>query len=52
MVESASGDRDLRLAVVGHANTGKTSILQTLLRRRDFGIVSPRGGTTRAVEAG
>ncbi len=42
----------LRLAVVGHANTGKTSILQTLLRRRDFGVVSPRGGTTRAVEAG
>ena len=43
---------ELRIAVVGHANTGKTSILQTLLRRRDFGVVSPRGGTTRAVEAG
>ena len=42
----------LRIAVVGHANTGKTSLLQTLLRRRDFGLVSPRGGTTRAVEAG
>ncbi len=42
----------LRIAVVGHANTGKTSLLQTLLRRRDFGIVSPRGGTTRVVEAG
>lgn len=45
-------DGPLRLAVVGHANTGKTSLLQTLLRRRDFGVVSPRGGTTRIVEAG
>ncbi len=42
----------LRIAVVGHANTGKTSLLQTLLRRRDFGLVSPRGGTTRTVETG
>ena len=42
----------LRLAVVGHTNTGKTSLLQTLLRRRDFGEVSASGGTTRAVEAG
>ena len=42
----------LRLAVVGHANTGKTSLLQTLLRRRDFGEVSARSRTTRAVEAG
>ena len=42
----------LRLAVVGHANTGKTSLLQTLLRRRDFGEVSPSPGTTLAVEAG
>ncbi|MCY4030350.1 MAG: GTPase/DUF3482 domain-containing protein [Acidobacteria bacterium] len=44
--------RPLRLAVVGHTNTGKTSLLQTLLRRRDFGEVSASGGTTRAVEAG
>ena len=44
--------RPLRIAVVGHANTGKTSLLQTLLRRRDFGTVSPRGGTTRTVEVG
>ena len=42
----------LRLAVVGHTNAGKTSLLQTLLRRRDFGEVSARGGVTRAVEAG
>ena len=44
--------KPLRLAVVGHTNAGKTSLLQTLLRRRDFGEVSARGGATRAVEAG
>ncbi len=48
---SAPG-QPLRLALVGHTNTGKTSLLQTLLRRRDIGEVSARGGTTRAVEAG
>ena len=42
----------LRLAVVGPANTGKTSLLQTLLRRREFGEVDASPGTTRAVEAG
>jgi GR25 family glycosyltransferase involved in LPS biosynthesis len=49
---ASQSDAALRLAVVGHANTGKTSLLQTLLRRRDFGVVSPRGGTTRVVDAG
>ena len=44
--------KPLRLAVVGHTNTGKTSLLQTLLRRRDFGEVRPSPGTTRAAEAG
>lgn len=38
-----------RIAVVGHTNTGKTSLLRTLLRDPDFGDVSPRAGTTRAV---
>ncbi|MCH2162499.1 MAG: GTPase/DUF3482 domain-containing protein [Phycisphaerales bacterium] len=38
------------IAVVGHANTGKTSILQTLLRQRGFGETSPTSGTTRQVE--
>ena len=42
----------LRIALVGHTNTGKTSLLQTLLRRRDIGEVSPHSRTTRAVEAG
>ncbi len=40
----------LRLAVVGHTNTGKTSLLRTLTRDVDFGEVSPRPATTRRVE--
>ncbi len=40
----------LRLAVVGHTNTGKTSLLRTLTRSVDFGEVSPRPATTRQVE--
>lgn len=38
------------IAVVGHANTGKTSLVRTLTRDRGFGQVSPRPGTTRHVE--
>ncbi|WP_374370509.1 GTPase, partial [Piscinibacter sp.] len=41
----------LALAVVGHTNAGKTSLLRTLTRRRDFGEVSSQPGTTRHVEA-
>lgn len=40
----------LKLAVVGHTNVGKTSLLRTLLRDVDFGEVSHRPGTTRHVE--
>ena len=40
----------LRIAVVGHTNAGKTSLLRTLTRRVDFGEVSERPGTTRYVE--
>lgn len=40
----------LRIAVVGHTNAGKTSLLRTLTRRIDFGTVSSRPGTTRHVE--
>lgn len=40
----------LRLAVVGHTNTGKTSLLRTLSRNPDFGEVSDSPGTTRHVE--
>ncbi|MFI8480271.1 GTPase/DUF3482 domain-containing protein [Pseudomonas sp. NPDC078700] len=40
----------LRLAVVGHTNVGKTSLLRTLTRDVGFGEVSPRHSTTRHVE--
>ncbi|MFC5694892.1 GTPase/DUF3482 domain-containing protein [Pseudomonas sp. GCM10022186] len=42
--------KPLKLAVVGHTNVGKTSLLRTLLRDRDFGEVSHRPSTTRHVE--
>lgn len=41
----------LQLAVVGHTNTGKTSLLRTLLRDADFGEVRNAPATTRHVEA-
>lgn len=40
----------LRLAVVGHTNTGKTSLLRTLTRNPGFGQVDDSPGTTRHVE--
>jgi len=40
----------LRLAVVGHTNTGKTSLLRTLTRDPGFGQVQDSPGTTRQVE--
>ncbi|MFA7438143.1 GTPase/DUF3482 domain-containing protein [Castellaniella sp.] len=39
------------LAVVGHTNTGKTSLLRTLLRDEHFGAVADQPGTTRQVES-
>ncbi|HBX36787.1 MAG TPA: DUF3482 domain-containing protein [Pseudohongiella sp.] len=40
----------LKISVVGHTNTGKTSLLRTLTRDARFGEVSGRPGTTRHVE--
>lgn len=40
----------LRIAVVGHTNAGKTSLLRTLSRRSRFGEVSPSPATTRRIE--
>jgi tRNA U34 5-carboxymethylaminomethyl modifying GTPase MnmE/TrmE len=40
----------LHVAVVGHTNTGKTSLLRTLTRDETFGEVSDRPATTRHVE--
>lgn len=42
--------KPLKLAVVGHTNVGKTSLLRTLLRDIGFGEVSHRASTTRHVE--
>src|SRR5690554_7000052 len=40
----------LKLAVVGHTNVGKTSILRTLTRDVGFGAISHRPSTTQHVE--
>lgn len=48
MTESRPGP--VRIAVVGHTNTGKTSLLRTLIRDSGFGEVSSRPSTTRHVE--
>ncbi|WP_243834643.1 GTPase/DUF3482 domain-containing protein [Psychromonas algarum] len=40
----------LSVAVVGHANTGKTSLIRTLLRDASFGEIANKAGTTRHVE--
>lgn len=44
-------EEPLRIAIVGHTNAGKTSLLRTLTRQVDFGQVSDRPGTTRHAEA-
>ncbi|HUG59485.1 MAG TPA: DUF3482 domain-containing protein [Candidimonas sp.] len=46
----SSPEKALRLAVVGHTNTGKTSLLRTLTRDPGFGVVEDSPGTTRHVE--
>ncbi len=40
----------VQIAVVGHTNTGKTSLLRTLTRDARFGEVSDRPATTRDVQ--
>jgi hypothetical protein len=47
---SDSNSRPVHIAVVGHTNTGKTSLLRTLTRDTGFGEVSSRPSTTRHVE--
>ena len=41
----------LEIAVVGHTNVGKTSLLRTLTRQRSFGAIADSPGTTRHVES-
>lgn len=40
----------LEIGIVGHTNTGKTSLIRTLLRNSQFGEVRNEAGTTRHVE--
>lgn len=44
--------QSLNIAVVGHTNVGKTSLLRTLLRDSAFGEVNARPSTTQNVLAG
>jgi len=37
----------IKIALVGHTNTGKTSLLRTLTRDTTFGEVADSPGTTR-----
>lgn len=46
----ADSTRAIKLAVVGHTNVGKTSLLRTLTGDVSFGEVSHRPSTTRHVE--
>ncbi|WP_420467076.1 GTPase/DUF3482 domain-containing protein [Panacagrimonas sp.] len=48
-MNAASPQPPVRLAVVGHTNTGKTSLMRTLTRDAAFGEVSDRPATTRDV---
>ncbi len=41
----------VHLIIIGHTNTGKTSLMRTLLRDSDFGEVKNTSATTRHVEA-
>ncbi|MFN2338321.1 MAG: GTPase/DUF3482 domain-containing protein [Gammaproteobacteria bacterium] len=52
MNNEAITETSISIAVVGHSNTGKTSLLRTLLRDSRFGEVSASPGTTRHVEGG
>ena len=45
-----SSDPAINVAVVGHTNTGKTSLIRTLLRDDQFGHIDDAAGTTRSVE--
>ncbi|WP_291009587.1 GTPase/DUF3482 domain-containing protein [Hydrogenophaga sp.] len=51
MAERKKTGGPIDIAVVGHTNAGKTSLLRTLTRQVRFGQVSDRPGTTRHVEA-
>ena len=43
--------KTLKIAIVGHTNTGKTSLIRTITRERNFGEVKDEASTTIDVEA-
>ena len=49
-IKHESSDPAINVAVVGHTNTGKTSLIRTLLRDDQFGNIDDAAGTTRSVE--
>ena len=49
-IKHESSDPAINVAVVGHTNTGKTSLIRTLLRDDQFGNIDEAAGTTRSVE--
>ncbi len=52
MTAAQSADQPvINVAVVGHTNTGKTSLIRTLLRSKKFGDIANSSGTTRHVES-
>ena len=51
MADTDQQSSAINIAVVGHTNAGKTSLLRTLTRQARFGEVSDRPGTTRHVQA-
>jgi len=49
-IKHQSSDTAINVAVVGHTNAGKTSLIRTLLRDDQFGNIDEAAGTTRSVE--
>ena len=47
---SGSDHTAINVAIVGHTNVGKTSLMRTLLRDDKFGEIDDAAGTTRHVE--
>jgi hypothetical protein len=49
-IKHESSHPAINVAVVGHTNAGKTSLIRTLLRDDQFGSIDDAAGTTRSVE--
>lgn len=49
-ISSSTAHSLMNIAVVGHTNTGKTSLIRTMLRSTKFGEIEDAAGTTRHVE--